>query len=80
MKTALGFGKGYFLCKVQKIQKCERVHTYCVWPNVRVPTAECVSNTQLKHACEIKYFGSVKVQTARGFKLCRLTVQADNNT
>jgi len=35
----------------------------------------CVSNTQLKHACEIKYFGTVKVQTAKGFELCRLIVR-----
>jgi hypothetical protein len=41
-------------------------------------TAKCVFNAQLQHACEIKYFGSVKIQKARGFKLCRLEVQADN--
>jgi hypothetical protein len=45
-----------------------------VWPNEIGPTSECVSNTQLNLACEIKFFGSVKVQTARGFKLCILTV------
>ena len=46
-----------------------------VWPNVRGPTSGCVANTELKHACEIKYFGSVKVQTGRGFNLCRLRVR-----
>jgi len=45
-----------------------------VWPNEIGPASEYMSNTQLKHACEIKYFGSVKVQTAREFNLCRLTV------
>jgi len=83
MKTRLGCGKGSFSRGV-----CLGPHSHSavqyVWPNVRGPTSGCVSNAQLKHACEIKYFGSVKVQTAKGLKLCRLTrtvrqVQTDSN-
>jgi len=61
---------------VQQIEKCEWVHTSTVlYSMCGLLQDVCVSNTQLKHDCEIKYFGTVKVQTARGFELCRLTVR-----